>query len=549
MPRLNINAKKSAMGVYDWVERRVQIEGFVKENALHPVPRATASWWYVFGSAASALLVLQVLTGILLALVYSTSAGSAWQSLNFIDNHLILGWFLRAMHGWGSNFMVAVVIVHMVQVFMFGAYKFPRELTWLLGVGLLFLTLGMAFTGQVLRYDQDAYWGLGIGASITSRVPFVGGYLVHALLGGPIIGGATLTRFFALHVFVIPALLGMFAGLHIWLVLKLGINEWPMPGRIVRRSTYVQEYNELAHKDGIAFVPGAVWKDLFFSAAIYAAVAICAVIFGPFGPKGQPDPTIIQTAPAPDYFFLWIYSILSYLPDSLETPFILIVPPIAIGILVAIPFVAGEGEKHWSRRPVAVLTLITLAVGLAILNHLGTYEPWSPHMTAWSGDVLPVKHIKMVDPLQRSGAVVFQAKQCRNCHMVGGEGGQRGPALDKVATRLTYDQLVRQVLQGGGNMPAYGKNLTPAETTALVAFLETMHPVGQSPAQNAATENGRPPENMRGNPFFGQGPLQTPGQTLVPAKPNSNTSKNRGKHSSRQSQATVSMNQVPAIAH
>ena len=547
----NINVKKSAIGVYDWVERRVQLEGFVKESALHPVPKSTASWWYVFGSAATALLVLQVLTGILLALVYTPSAGEAYQSLNFLNNNLILGWFLRAMHGWGSDFMIAVVIVHMIQVFLFGAYKFPRELTWCLGVGLLLLTLGMGFTGQVLRYDQDAYWGLGIGASIASRVPVIGPYAVNALLGGPIIGGATLTRFYTLHVFVIPSLLAAFSGLHVWLVLKLGINEWPMPGRIVRRSTYVHEYNELAHKDGIAFVPGAVWKDLFFSAAIYGAVALCAVIFGPFGPGGQPDPTIIQVAPKPDYFFLWIYSILSYLPNNLETPFLLIAPPIAIGVLIALPFVAGEGEKHWSRRPVAVLTLITMAIGLAILNHLGTYEPWSPHMTAWSGAALPADKIHAEMPLQRQGAIVFQGKQCRNCHEVGGDGGQRGPALDAVATRLTYDQLVRQVLQGGGNMPAYGKNLSPAETTALVAFLETMHPKGQPPARNAATPNG-PPNT---DPDTGDSPL-TGGHGQVTAEENAPAVQNPPAAqtpvaSKQQSKGnnTVSMMMTPAMAH
>ena len=519
MPRLNVNGKKVALDAYGWIERRVQLEGFVKESALHPVPKSTASWWYVFGSAAMSLLILQILTGILLALVYTPSAAEAWQSLHYLNNNLPLGWFLRGMHGWGSNFMIAVVIVHMAQVFLFGAYKFPRELTWLLGVGLLFMTLGMGFTGQVLRYDQDAYWGLGIGASIASRVPVVGPLAVHALLGGPIIGGATLTRFFALHVFVIPGLMLGFTGLHVWLVLKLGINEWPMPGRIVRRSTYVHEYNELAHKDGIAFVPGAVWKDLWFTAAIYGAVALCAVVFGPFGPGGEPDPTIIQTVPKPDYFFLWIYSILSYLPDSFETPFLLIAPVIGIAVLVALPFVAGEGEKHWSRRPVAVLTLISLAISLAILNHLGTYEPWSPHMTAWSGDILPADKVHAEMPLERAGANVFQGKQCRNCHMVGGLGGQRGPALDAVATRLTYDPLVRQVLQGGGNMPAYGKNLSPAETTALVSFLETMHPRNQRPAYDPAEPLEPPPlPDNTGAPLIGAPGGTTVSQT-APAAP------------------------------
>ena len=125
MSRLNINLKKSAADVYSWVDRRVQVGDFVKDAALHPAPKSTASWFYVFGSAAGALLILQILTGVMLALVYTPSAGHAWESMNFIDNHLILGWFVRAMHGWGSNFMIAVVVIHMIQVFMFGAYKFP----------------------------------------------------------------------------------------------------------------------------------------------------------------------------------------------------------------------------------------------------------------------------------------------------------------------------------------------------------------------------------------------------------------------------------------
>src|SRR5271154_3804909 len=280
---------------YGWFERRIQFEGPIKDAALHPVPRNTASWWYVFGSAAMTLLILQFATGILLALIYVPSGSEAWSSLNQLNHQLTLGWFLRAMHGWGSNFMVAVVLIHMAQVFLFGAYKFPRELTWVLGVFLLLMTLGMAFTGQVLRFDQDAYWGLGIGASIVARVPLIGGPLVNLLLGGPIIAGATLSRFFALHVFVIPGTLLLFTALHIWMVIKLGINDWPMPGRIVRRDTYVQEYHELTKKDGIPFVPDALWKDLFFSAAVLAAVAVCAFVFGPYGPSGQPDPTIIQT--------------------------------------------------------------------------------------------------------------------------------------------------------------------------------------------------------------------------------------------------------------
>jgi len=336
----------------------------------------------------------------------------------------------------------------MIQVFLFGSYKYPRELTWTVGVFLLLMTLGMAFTGQILRFDQDAYWGLGIGASISARVPVIGAPIVHLLLGGPIIGGSTLSRFFAIHVFIIPGALLAFVGLHVWMVLKLGVNEWPMPGRVVRRSTYLAEYHEMTSKEGVPFVPTAVWKDILFSGGIIAAVAICAVVFGPYGPGGAPDPTIIQTSPKPDFFFLWLYAVLSYLPPSLETPFVLIAPVVGIGILFALPFVSGEGEKSWHRRPAAILILVTLVTFWAVLTRLGTHTPWSPVMDAWSGGPpVSARYIQTASPLERQGAIV---------------------------------------LQGGGNMPAYGKNLSPPEVTALVSFLETLHPAGEPAAQDAS---------------------------------------------------------------
>src|SRR5450631_1559477 len=267
----------------DWLDARLQLAASVRETANHPVPRETASWFYVFGSAALTVFAIQVITGILLALIYVPSAAEAWNSLQTLNHTIAFGWYIRALHGWGSNFMVAIVLIHMVQVFLFGAFKFPRELTWIVGVLLLLVTLGMAFTGQVLRFDQDAYWGLGIGASITSRIPVIGPWAVKLMLGGPIIAGATLSRFFALHVFVVPGLLIAFVGVHLLMVLKLGINEWPMPGRVVRRATYMQEYHELTHKQGVPFVPNAVWKDILFSAFILLSIAACSVYFGPFG--------------------------------------------------------------------------------------------------------------------------------------------------------------------------------------------------------------------------------------------------------------------------
>jgi ubiquinol-cytochrome c reductase cytochrome b subunit len=474
----------SAIGA--WLEERTGLGAPIRDTAAHAVPRDTASWWYVFGSASLTAFVLQIVTGICLATVYTPSADDAWTTLVQLDTVIPLGWFLRALHGWGSNFMVALVLIHMVQVFLFGAFKFPRELTWMIGVLLLLLTLGMAFTGQILRFDQDAYWGLGIGASIAGRSPFIGAEAVRLMLGGPIIGAATLSRFFALHVFVIPGLLIGLIGLHLFLVLKLGINEWPMPGRMVSRATYRREYEELVARDGVHFFPDAAKRDIVFAGIVILSLVLCAAILGPIGPNGAPDPTLIDTNPKPDFVFLWLFAALALLPPSIETPLLLTAPIVLIGALMALPLFSGTGEKSWKRRPFAVITVVVTALALGTLTYLGTFEPWSPVMNAWSATPTPTEYLKDRSPLELQGALIVQSKQCRNCHALGDEGGLRGPALDGVATRLTRDQLIRQVLQGGGNMPAYGKNLRPAEVTALVAFLETLRPPGVPPARDAS---------------------------------------------------------------
>jgi ubiquinol-cytochrome c reductase cytochrome b subunit len=486
MESVKQRAIAAGLAGYRWVEHRLGLIKPLTEMAEHHTPSNSASWFYVFGSAATVLLMLQVTTGILLAVVYNPSASDAWASLQDLNHTIALGWYLRAVHGWGSDFMIAIVLIHMVQVFLFGAFKFPRELTWMAGVGLLLLTLGMAFTGQVMRFDQDAYWGLGIGASIASRVPFVGAPLVHLLLGGPILGAPTLSRFFALHVFVIPGLLIGAVGLHVWMVLQHGVSDWPMPGRLVSKSTYERQYHELTEKTGMAFVPDAAWKDAIFAAIIILSVMACAYFLGPFGPTGPPDPTIIQTAPKPDFPFLWIYAVLAFLPPAIETPVMLVVPVVAIGVMLLLPLFAGEGERHWTRRPVAVLMVTVIAISLGVFTRLGTYTPWSPIMNAWTSDPVPPQYLRDRGPLEHQGALVLQNKQCRNCHSLGGAGGLRGPALDEIATRMTEDQIIRQVLQGGGNMPSYGNALNPSETKALVRFLITLRGNDLRPAVDAS---------------------------------------------------------------
>jgi ubiquinol-cytochrome c reductase cytochrome b subunit len=474
----------------NWFEERTGLGAILAVPMGHRVPRSTASWAYIFGSATLILFVMQIATGICLGLVYVASPDQAYESLEYLNYQAALGWFLRAVHFWGSNAMVLVMTLHMIQVFLWGAHKYPRELTWVAGVLLFLCTLGMAFTGQVLRWDQDAYWGLGIGTSIIARVPYAGSALVHALLGGPIIAGRTLSRFFSLHVFAIPGLLIGLVGLHIWLVLRLGVNEWPMPGRLVDRETYRKRYEEEVSKDGVPFFPVAARKDMVGMGVVILAVLVCAAIFGPHGPRGVPDPTVIDTVPTPDFYFLSLFALFALLPPWTETAVLLVGLPLGIVFLLAVPFLAGTGEKSWRRRPVAVLAVLLIVVTVVTLAALGVIVPWSPVMDAWSGLPTPAMYVKGRTPLELQGAVVLQNKQCRNCHSLGGEGGRRGPALDGVGTRLTRDQLIRQVLQGGGNMPAFGKNLTPAEVTGLVAFMQTLRPVNEPPARTAIVPAG-----------------------------------------------------------
>lgn len=479
-----------------WLDDRLHITALFASTAGHEVPASSGSWFYVFGSGTLLCFAIQIITGICLAFVYVPSTNEAWTSLEYLNHAQFWGWYLRAVHNWGANFMVMIMTLHMIQVFLFGAYKYPRELTWITGVFLFLFTLGLAFTGEIMRFDQDAYWGLGIGASILGRVPLIGGGLVHLVLAGPIIAGETLSRFFTLHVFILPGILIALITVHLRLVLTKGINDYPKPGCPVHKSTYDARYAAILRKEGVPFVPDAIGKDLVFSAIVIVAILGCALVFGPKGPSPAPNPTIIDASPKPDFYFLSIFAALALLPSWMEVLVMFGAPLLAFIILLLIPFISGTGEKSARRRPIAVLGVIFIVLVLSVLTYEGETEPWSPRMSAWSSAPIPTKFLKGRTPLEVRGAIVLQNKQCRNCHSLGGEGGRRGPALDTIATRLTRIEMIRQVVQGGGNMPAYGKKLTPAEVDALVSFMETLHPGSVPPARNSEKPENRLPRDL-----------------------------------------------------
>src|SRR5256885_12201974 len=235
-------------GIASWLGERFELEDAVLAVLRHPVPRELerpVGWWYVFGSATLAVFVVQIATGVGLAMTYVPAPNSAYDSLQFISHQATLGAVVRGIHYFGAGAMVVLVLVHMTQVFLFGSYKFPREANWMSGSLLLLGTLAMAFTGQLLRWDQDAFWSIVVAAEQAARAPIVGGFLASLIVAGQNVGGATLTRFYATHVFLIPAAIFGLLGIHLYLVVKRGISEPPVPGERVDPRTYLARYRDL----------------------------------------------------------------------------------------------------------------------------------------------------------------------------------------------------------------------------------------------------------------------------------------------------------------
>jgi ubiquinol-cytochrome c reductase cytochrome b subunit len=452
--------------IIQWLDDRLGLSATVKPLAEHPVP--PTGWDYTLGSATLIAFIVQVVTGVALAFSYVPTPDHAYESLEFITNEAILGGVVRGIHFWGASAMVLLVAMHAAQVFLVGAFKYPREVNWLSGTLLLVFTFGMAFTGQLLRWNQDAYWAVVVGAAQAARAPLIGDWLTGILFAGQTVGGATLTRFYATHVFMIPAVIFALIGLHLYLVIRHGVSEPPVPGVVVDKRTYRRRYDELMHKIGVPFWPDAGWKDVVFALAVGSIVLVLSIVFGPPELGQKADPTVVQAYPRPDWYFLWYFALLALIPGGTEDVFI-IGFPLLIGLLfLLLPFLAPTGERSPRRRPWAVGIVAFFSVSVAALVTLGYQAPWSPVL----GDVsLPSSVTSGLSGTRAQGAQLFEQRGCINCHRIAGAGGQRGPDLSQVGARLTGDQLTWRILNGGRNMPAYGTTLAPAEVTALVDFL------------------------------------------------------------------------------
>ena len=273
--------------------------------------------------------------------------------------------------------------------------------------------------------------------------------------------------------------------MHLWLVLKRGVSEPPVPGQVVDPNTYDARY-EKELQTGVPFLGTPMLRDALVSALAVILVVALAAVIGPKGPSGPPDPTLSGANPRPEWPFLWLFALLSLSPPAAET-FIMLVFP-GRSDCRAVSGTVRVAARRTRPQPPARRRAVGPGVSSPRLACSPTRAtaPWSPKMTAWSGDPVPKHLLEKRSPRQLQGAAVLQVKQCRNCHALEGLGGQRGPDLTSIGGRMTRDQLIDQISNGtpgGGNMPAFGKQMTPAEMDALVDFLTTLRREGQPPAE------------------------------------------------------------------
>jgi ubiquinol-cytochrome c reductase cytochrome b subunit len=459
--------------VLGWLRDRLGLEPLLEFLRNHKVPAALGTrvgWMYVFGMATMTAFAIQVVSGITLATMYIPSPAYAHQSLLYITNEASFGAFIRGLHYFGASAMVLFVMVHAAQVYLAAAYKFPREMNWITGAFLLFLTFFMAATGQLLRWDQNGLWTVVVAAKFAARVPLVGPWLGEFILAGPAVGGATLTRFYALHVIVLPLAIVGLVGAHMYLLIHHGISEPPETGRPVNPRTYRQWYKDLKER-GIPYLPDAAWKEGVAAIVVFAGVVILAAIVGPRGPGEAPDPTSLFADPRPDWYLRWYYALLWVKPRGLESFFMVYAPLLLLLVIVVLPIFSYKGERSLTRRPWAIGVVGFIAMAWGVLTVTGLRVPWEP---AYDAEPVTAEELGVTEGPVLRGAQTFFQVDCHTCHVVLGRGGAFGPDLTRVAARISPEEIAVRIVAGFGDMPSYRDALTAEQLADLLAFLRAL---------------------------------------------------------------------------
>ncbi|MGH7205223.1 MAG: cytochrome b [Nitrospiraceae bacterium] len=343
--------------VVAFVDERVGLKTLQAKMLNEPVPGGSR-WAYVFGSVLLFIFIMQAVTGVLLMFYYVPSADHAYESTQYILHEVDYGWFILSFHFWGSSAMVVVVVIHMSQVFLWGAYKKPRELIWLAGLGLFGLVMAFGFTGYLLPWDQRAYWATTVGVEIMDKIPILGDFLARFLKGGPTPGQMTLSRFFVIHVMILPAGLMALAGLHLFLFRKAG-----------PAGPFQASEEELKAKTDY-FFPRQVWKDIVAMGVVF--LTICGLAF--IEPvvlleEATPDPG--DYLPEPEWYFLFLFQLLRLKIFGGEFGQFLgavAIPGAFVLLLAALPFLDRSPERNIFKRPVALVSWLIVMIGIVVFT-------------------------------------------------------------------------------------------------------------------------------------------------------------------------------------
>ena len=343
--------------VYDFVDERIGLKTLEAKMMNEPI-KGGSRWAYVFGSVLLFIFIMQAVTGILLMFYYIPSADHAYASTQYILNEVDYGWFILSYHFWGSSAMVVMVFIHMSQVFLWGAYKKPREMVWLVGLALFGLVMAFGFTGYLLPWDQRAYWATTVGVEIMDKTPLVGDFLARFLKGGPTPGQMTLSRFFVIHVMVLPAALMGLAGLHLFFFRSAG------PAGPFRGTT-----EELKAKTDF-FFPRQVWKDIIAMATVFLAISALALIEPvELLQEATPDPGDYH--PEPEWYFLFLFQLLRWRIFSGEFGQFMAaiaIPGLFMLLLAALPFIDRSPERNIFKRPIALVSWAVVMIGIVVLT-------------------------------------------------------------------------------------------------------------------------------------------------------------------------------------
>ncbi len=356
----------------DWLDNRLGIRELIHKNMGGYLLPRNVNIWYTLGAVLLVMFGLQFLTGILLLVYYVPDTEKAFASVTYIMNQVPYGWLIRYLHVVGSNLIMVFLLLHMLSVFFMGAYKRPRELTWLSGFGLFNMGLIFCLTGYLLPWSQLSFWATTVATDAAGAIPVIGDQLIQFLRGGPSVGEATLGRFFALHVMGLPmAFLGL-VGFHLFCVRRIGISSAPF-GEDYRASVPGETFFHEEHADGIPFHPNYTIKDLsmvFFALALLVAITFYAPwLFIPPDALVPADPFNTPEHIKPEWYFLWAYQSLKIFPSELLG---LAAQGAAMGFLAVLPFIDRGRERRPVKRPIFVtlyLLGIFIVVGLSIWGH------------------------------------------------------------------------------------------------------------------------------------------------------------------------------------